>query len=325
MKKTIRILIVIVLSLSLLISSAITVFAIRDRVMYRDFYRNAEKAMPMPGVRDGYIQQGFEYIESEKLWLSCGYMKNKTASRIYLSRDGEKWEPITLKTQDGKDYTGHAGGVASRGDIVYLTDGQGILMYHLADFKDGDGSATAFDRFETGFRNAYVTVHEGILYAGEFYYAGPYETPEEHHLTTPTGEQNPALIGCFRLGEDGKPKDSLPNGLLSVPAMVQGMTFDCDGNLLLSTSWGLKTSHIYAYSLTGAATGTVHFDGTEISVLYMDSSNLLREMEAPPMAEEMVYFNGKLLIMNESASSKYIFGKFTSGKSVMAYDYDGTK
>lgn len=325
MKKPIRILLVIVLSLIFLISTAITVFAIRDRVMYRDFYRNAEKAMPMPGVRDGYIQQGFEYIENEKLWLSCGYMKNKTASRIYLSRDGEKWEPVFLKTQDGKDYTGHAGGVASEGDIVYLTDGQGILMYHLADIKDGDGNATAFDRFETGFRNAYVTVRGGILYAGEFYYTGPYETPEAHRLTTPAGEQNPALIGCFRLGADGKPESSLPTSLFSVPAMVQGMTFDRSGNLLLSTSWGLKTSHIYAYDLSTAVSDTVQYEGKETAVLYMDSSNLLRVIEAPPMAEEMVYFNGKLLMMNESASSKYIFGKFTSGKSVMAYDYDGTK
>ena len=40
------------------------------------------------------------------------------------------------------------------------------------------------------------------------------------------------------------------------------------------------------------------------------------------MAEELVYKDGKVYIMNESASSKYIFGKFTSGNYVHTYKVD---
>ena len=42
--------------------------------------------------------------------------------------------------------------------------------------------------------------------------------------------------------------------------------------------------------------------------------------DAAPMAEEIVFVNGKLLIMSESASMKYIFGNFTGGRWCYATD-----
>ena len=53
---------------------------------------------------------------------------------------------------------------------------------------------------------------------------------------------------------------------------------------------------------------------------YLESSILQKTVKAPPMAEELVYQDGKILIMNESASDKYIFGKLTRGKYVYGYE-----
>ena len=48
-------------------------------------------------------------------------------------------------------------------------------------------------------------------------------------------------------------------------------------------------------------------------------------IQAPPMAEELVYLDGKIYIMNESACNKYIFGKFTYGYHVYAFKYAESK
>ena len=40
------------------------------------------------------------------------------------------------------------------------------------------------------------------------------------------------------------------------------------------------------------------------------------------MAEEIIFKDGKLLIMSESASMKYIFGNFTGGRWCYATDID---
>ena len=50
--------------------------------------------------------------------------------------------------------------------------------------------------------------------------------------------------------------------------------------------------------------------------------DLIKDIEAPPMAEELVYKDGKVLVMNESASKKYVFGRFTSGNNIYGYFLD---
>ena len=103
-----------------------------------------------------------------------------------------------------------------------------------------------------------------------------------------------------------------------------------DGKVILSTSYGLSVSKLYVYDTTNlvgedydfvgtAKSGAFAFNG--IKRYYLDSSNLVDTISAPPMAEELVYLDGKIYIMNESACNKYIFGKFTSGYKIYAYPY----
>ena len=40
------------------------------------------------------------------------------------------------------------------------------------------------------------------------------------------------------------------------------------------------------------------------------------------MAEEIIFVDGKMLIMCESASAKYVFGKFTGGRWCYATDVE---
>ena len=56
-------------------------------VIYYDFFSNTESNGEVPGISDGFVQQGLDYCDGS--FLVSGYMKDKSASRIYIMRDGE--------------------------------------------------------------------------------------------------------------------------------------------------------------------------------------------------------------------------------------------
>ena len=55
------------------------------------------------------------------------------------------------------------------------------------------------------------------------------------------------------------------------------------------------------------------------ALIYLDSECLEEHIVAPPMAEQIIYDDGTIYIMNESASLKYLFGNLTSGRYVYGY------
>ena len=75
----------------------------------------------------------------------------------------------------------------------------------------------------------------------------------------------------------------------------------------------------------GASSGRAmlgDFDGTKVPLIYLDSATLIDDVRMPPMAEEIVYMDGDVYVMNESACTKYKFGNLTSGRRVWAYELD---
>lgn len=57
-----------------------------------------------------------------------------------------------------------------------------------------------------------------------------------------------------------------------------------------------------------------------VPVYALESGNKVKEFEAPPMSEEIIFVDGKLLTMCESASGKYFFGNLTGGRWCYATD-----
>ena len=325
MKKALKIVAIVLASILLLALLVVCGFSVFDRISYWSYYKNSEKAFAIPGLWDGAVQQGFDYDEQLDLYIYSGYMKDHSASRLYIiDGDGEESRYVELKEADGSDHTGHVGGVSFGGDYVYVTASSSneIIMFELVDVLDGDGKATVCDRFEVILSSAYVYVRNNTLYTGEFYYLPSYDTPEDHWTTTPAGDAHKAIMAVYTLGEDGTPAEADPDYLVSTRDKVQGMAFDSQGRLIVSTSWGLGASEICVYDLDRAQNGKMTVDGKEHRVMYADSSCLDYSTKAAPMAEELVYKDGKLLIMNESASMKYLFGKLTTGNHVRAFNYD---
>lgn len=324
--KTIKILCVIICIIFVLL----LLVRIGEKIMFGSFYSNSDREFKTPGFKDGFVQQGFTYYEDEELFLVSGYMTKDRASRIYMVDEDGKATYVTLKNADGSDYTSHAGGIAIFENYVYLANADEALIdvFPLDQVLDG-GVASKTDSFATGeMIPAFCYIYEAengdsYLITGEFYREDDYETPESHRLTTPAGAQNNALAYVYKLSSEATL--GIENGvraLISLPNQVQGLCITDAGNLVVSTSWGLSKSHIYVYDTTALVAGESDVLGETLPIYYLDSATMTADITAPPMAEELVYLDGELYIMNESASAKYIFGRFLSGKRIFAYEMD---
>ena len=73
---------------------------------------------------------------------------------------------------------------------------------------------------------------------------------------------------------------------------LSGMTRTENGDFILSTSYGLSKSHLLVYrnevgSPEDVDRPKLDIDGTSVTVWFLDESNLIRDVVAPPMSEEM--------------------------------------
>lgn len=338
LKITIAVLVGIVLGVAILL----VLIKVGERIVFARFYFNAETEFKVPGLADGLVQQGFDYYEGDPdtddddRFLVSGYMKNdEKSSRIYvLNKDGKVVHHAELKNMDGGHNKTHAGGIAIYGDYVYVANDLekygfvGLQVFSLDDIINKD-TANCIGEIKLGINPAtcYVDKEKSILYVANFHYEkSDYVSPEEHKLQTPCGDNNTAIMLAYELGAgaDFGFKDYQPDKAYSITSKVQGLTFTDSGKIVLSTSYSISKSHLLMYDFEKAEQGkeTTKLFGGEIPLYHLDSSCLVKDVKAPPMAEELVFLDGRIYIMNESASNKYIFGRLLSGTYVHSYKAD---
>ena len=300
------------------------------------FFGGAKREMKTPGTWTSYVQQGFDRLDDGR-FMASAYNKDTEGAGLFIT-DGKDTEFVELQEADGSIYLSHAGGVTHYKQWVYVAtdnhvDIEGDIycehdncntnldMFMLADVLDGDGKATKVDSIVIPNRLAYASVYDDMLYVGAFHREGSkYITPESHHLTTPVGDKNTALMMVYSMDENtGKPVHGTPEYCYSTISNVQGMCITGDGDIILSTSWGLSVSHLYQYDVTKAAQGTIAVEGESVPVYYLDGACLIEDVNAPLMAEELVWLDGRVYILSESASMKYLYGKLMSGNHVYSY------
>lgn len=323
MKKSLKITAIVLGCIAVLFALMfLGIFAV-ERISCADFYKNAEKQFAIPGTNSGFVGQGLDYLEDKNAFLTCGYAAKKgQASMVYLIDSNGKAKLTLLKNADGSNYTGHTGGIAHYKEYVYITGDDGCDVFLLSDFVDGKGESKMLGTVKTPIDPAYCNVHDGKFYAGSFYRAGNYETPDWQRITTPAGDKNKSVIVVYNIDDNASDTFYVSptlNAVYSTTELVQGMTFIGD-EMVLSTSYAIAASHLKFYNTANLVAGEITLESSESAPLYyLDSNCLVQEVKAPPMSEEIVYLDGKIYIMTESASSKYIFGKFTGATHLYAY------
>lgn len=305
------------------------------RLPVRDYYKASERGFLIPDCNRGFVAQGIAYDGETGRFLVNGYQKDHVASPIYIIAPGARKPDRTIRMAEpsGADYTGHAGGIARYGDYIYVADGGGrrlLVFSSQSIYEAADGErVAAIGAFDTAVSDtdyigpAFVTVDGDRLVTGEFYRDPNYRTPESHKFTTLAGDYQQALAVEYRLnGEALYGIEPVPVKAYTLPDLAQGMCFD-GGRIYVSSSWGTALSHIYQYDESGLQLqGNIALLGAEFPLYALDRGVLLSDGVIAPMSEEITVVDGKLYTMCESASNKYIFGKFTSAKWCYATDVE---
>ena len=299
-------------------------------IIFHDFFSNAQKEFRIPGQADGIVTQGFTYLPEQQIFLQCGYMADgESASRIYMIPQNEpkKAYYVELINEDGTPFLGHTGGIAVKGNYVFISnDDEGednrvwvITVYDLLRCEAGE-SCTLKYSFQPETRAAYCFVDGNYLWVGEFHRPVDYPTKESHAFTVAGGVEHRALIACYKLDETTELgiASLTPTRFVSVPDQVQGFARDQYGHFILSTSYGLSKSHFLFYGdvLTDVPDASLTVDGTDVPVWFLDEDVMTRDLVCPPMSEEIVVYDDRVYYVTESASKKYIFGNFIRGRHV---------
>lgn len=305
-------LLLVVLALLLVLHLGVT-------VLYYPFFSHARSSFRIPGLDTGFVPQGFHFLGSRGYYLISGYMKDHTAARIYIRDAGGKTRFVELKNGDGTAYDEHAGGVTVNGDFVYLPGKMGVDVFSLSEILEND-TATVIGKIAGEYDTDCCTFYNGYLFVGDFYYPETYETPEAHRVTTPAGDENKAIIAVYKASNDAEfGIDPQPVAAISIREKVQGIAFTKDGQIVLSTSYGLSSSALWFYEPDDTRQGSVELMGNQVPLYYLDSANLKHSVQMPPMSEEVICQGEKVYVLFESASTKYKFGKLIRGNHVYAY------
>lgn len=279
--------------------------------IYSDYYSIKEDVCENPGLSDGFVCQGICYVDQYDKILVSGYMKDGGASRIYVTdRDNDSFY-VTLKMDD-KPFDGHVGGIASYQENVYIADDERLYALSVRSILSADNGdeISLSDNAPVNNAASFCFADDNYVYVGEFHDGGKYVT--DHPYETDGGTYY-AIMSRYKHSDLTK-----PDRVYSIRDKVQGMCMTEDGKIVLSTSYGLSDSVYYVYDEEKAVDSGLTLDGAPVYYL----SECETELKAPAMAEGMDVMDGKVITLTESASDKYIFGKFFFANKIVALDIE---
>ncbi len=281
--------------------------------IYSDYYSIKTNICKNPGLGDGFVCQGIAADEADGVILVSGYMKDGSASRIYVTNTDDESYYVQLE-KGGQSYTGHAGGIAVTAGNAYVASANKVYTLPLADILSANEGEFIDMGEGTGVNNSasFIYTDDTHLYVGEFHDGGKY-TIEGHENKTAEGTHY-AICSKYDINDL-----TAPVAVYSIRNKVQGIAFSADGTVVMSTSYGLSDSYYYVYNVNDATDAEKTLDGAP--VYYLDS--LIRKVKAPAMAEGVDIYNGGYITLTESASDKYIFGKLFGATKIVSLDLSG--
>ena len=289
---------------------------------YKKFFREFKADFTIPGLFEGIIPQGMCYISKLNAFAVSGYYEDGLFPSMLMLIDAETGnftKAFPLQNVDGEDYSGHAGGIASSDDYLYITSESTCYICDidsLEKLKNGD-TLKFQSNFKLNTKGSFACFDNDILWTGDFIESSDKAREDARKITTLTsGETFYAYCEGYIL-KDGLPdikkinsenNGYIPDYMLAIPEQVQGMCFTHSGKLIFSTSYGRKNnSKIYVYEdvLLSERVGFYTIDGTEIDLLACGSDLLSKTIVAPPMAEGIVQVDSSQYIIFESGAEKY--------------------
>ncbi len=308
MRKILKIILIFLGSILSLIIIALLGLNILKFAIYSDYYDYSENVCKNPGLNDGYVPQGIAVSDDEDLIITSGYMTNKSASRIYITNTNNESRYVELY-KNGKIFTGHVGGVALSGDIVYLSTGKKIYEIKLNDILEND-RVDVEDGTKVNNNASFIYADDNFIYTGEFHDGGEYVTT--HEIENSTGVYY-AICTMY-----DKKDLTTPLRIYSIPNNAQGFCVTKNGTIVISSSRGLSSSKYYIYNKDNITKADYLYEGVELYILNTPT----KIISGPAMSEDLSYANDKVYCLTESACNKYIFGKFFFAYNIYAFNIE---
>jgi hypothetical protein len=278
-------------------------------IIYSEYYSIESNICRNPGLNDGFVCQGIAVADEQDKIIVSGYMKDHSASRLYVTDKDNNSYYVSLHS-NSKKFSGHAGGVSCCKENAYLVSDDKIFTIPLSTLLNAKNKDVIEIGEGTPVNNqaSFSYCDDNYLYVGEFHDGGTYIT--NHPYQTNDGMFY-AIVSKYDLNDLTKPIK-----IYSIRNKVQGICFTPDGKVILSTSFGLADSHYYVYNEADAINSNLTLDGAPVYYL----NNCIRDVKGPAMAEGLDYYQGKIITLTESACNKYIFGKFFFANKIVLLD-----
>ncbi|QOS39438.1 hypothetical protein DYE49_02775 [Treponema rectale] len=273
---------------------------------YADYYAINTTLNKNPGLDDNYVPQGCHYLESKNMYLTSGYMTSKKlASRVYSIDEKQNVHHCEVYKND-KICTYHFGGMAVYENYVLLASANAIQVLDLDTVLTKEKADILFS-IKVNNNASFIFVRDDACYVGEFHLEPDYQTEHEKEMSDKTVSH--AIVSrydCKSLFKDNEEHQEIkPEAIYYIPDRIQGFCVTSSSHFVLSDSFGLASSKFYIYQNPEKVDET---DGG-VSTYYLDSRYLEKTVTGPAMAEDLDYYDGKVIYCSESASNKYIFGK----------------
>jgi len=291
---------------------------------YRNYYRMATKEFEVPGLNESFVPQGLDYSKEYDSFVISGYLSNNNETRVYTVNKEHEYKQINIVFEDGSIFKNHAGGISIYKDFVYIAGcDRKVYVISLMDMMSGNDVAIR-GRFETGNNATFLSVKDEYLYVGEYYHDLKYSTDKAHHITTPSGDSNKALMYAFKLDYlKDLGVENNPSFALSIQGRIQGMNISEDQKLVLSASSIFEGSQLYVYDFKTALDKNNEvfiIYNKNIPLYYLDSSVLIKQIEILPKAEGIVFKDNRLYMIYESATNRFKYGKLFDAQYAYSMD-----
>ena len=208
---------------------AVVALNIYMRVAFAPFFDRAESPFDIPGINTGFVPQGLDHVEADDSWLFSGYMADHSPSPIYRRAADGTIAKFYVALPDGSAYDGHGSAITTNEQYAYLACEEGYLVIPMDSllFAEDGACVQAAEKVGVDFSPAFMNIEQGQLLLGNFYYPNDYETPENHHITTPDGTENPAVMYAFA-ADPTRPGRfaTVPDNVFSIPGMRPGHLHD---------------------------------------------------------------------------------------------------
>ncbi len=281
--------------------------------IYGEYYSLRSQPASIPGLKDGFIPQGISYLGNDDSFALAGYMNDGSTSRIYTTDKDNNVKYFTLKS-NGENFYGHTGGLTyvkidDNTQKMYLASELynnestgGIYCFDASCLNQASGTSIELgNAIKVNNNSSFIYSDDVNVYVGEF---NNNDYVCSHDVKIDENTTNHAIISKYSAKDT---TFSNPLEIYSIKDEVQGCAVK-GSTLILSTSYGLKDSHLYFYDLNNTKDSDKKIDNVAVKIL----NEPIRDIKGPCMFEDLDLNSDqtKLITAYECGSSRYVIGAF---------------